>query len=193
MQSGARLSLNRLVWGVLNYYNLALAQLVPNVFELMAGMYVLWHQCKFEALTREEFCFAYKPSLKNAEGGYFFMVPWQPKDAVMKNLSSSFHGWTDKFFWVGGNFDLLSTNTKDSIPHNFWNHGDALSLSLPFYLSDLFPWSLSPNSSLATSKLNSFYCSQIDVVQEERFCQVLKLSDEERCSRPEHRRKSSDV
>lgn len=57
MQSGARLPLNSLVRGVLNHYNLALCQLAPSSFKLMASIHVLWYKLEFRALRLEEFSY----------------------------------------------------------------------------------------------------------------------------------------
>lgn len=124
MKHRARFSLNSLVQGLLNYYELAPSQLNPNVYKLMAGMHVLRFQPKFEDLSPEEFCHMYRLASQKTSPGYFFMRPWQKNQALMENLSSSCDGWKDKNFWLGENFGPLSSvGGRVGVLRNYRAHG----------------------------------------------------------------------
>ena len=86
----------------------------------MAGMHILWRMW-FEAdPSVEEVCLLYKPSSKKFEVGYFFLAPWEKKKVLMTNLSSSYEGWKDKNFWVGGNLDPFSSvKGARPVPRNY--------------------------------------------------------------------------
>ena len=83
-------------------------------------MHILWRMW-FEAnISVEEVCHLYKHSSKKSEAGYFFLAPRDKKKILMTNLSSSCEGWKDKNFWIGGNFDPLSSvEGARPVPRNY--------------------------------------------------------------------------
>ena len=87
------------------------SQLNPNSYKVLAGMHILLRQLFEDDLTVEEVCYLYKPSSKKFEVSYFFLAPWEKKNIMMMNLSSSYKFWKEKNFWVGGNFDPFNSIT----------------------------------------------------------------------------------
>ena len=89
MKNGARLPLHPLVRGVLAHYGLFPSQLNLNAYKIMAEIHILWRKMFGVNLTAEEVCYVYKPSSKKSKVGYFFLTPWEKKNIMMTNLSSS--------------------------------------------------------------------------------------------------------
>ena len=135
MKHGVRLLLHYLVRGVLANWGLALSQLNPNTYKIMAGMHILWRLWFGVDPSVEEVCHLYKSSSKKSEAGYF-LSPWEKKKILMTNLSSSCEGWKDRNFWVGGDFDPCgSTQAAQPLPRAYQVPGKSYSIlfSLPFY------------------------------------------------------------
>ena len=99
---GLRFLVHPFIMQVLDEFQIAPGQLVPNAWRTIISCMSIWlYACDREMITLNEFLYLY--CLKaSTHYGYFELLPWDRKSRVVRGFPFSFHDWKSWYFFVSG-------------------------------------------------------------------------------------------
>ena len=91
--SGLRFPIHPFIMHLLNEFQIAFGQLVPNACRTIISCMSIWmFACDGEMITLNKFLFLY--CLKaSTHYGYFELLPWTRKSRIVRGFPSSFRDW----------------------------------------------------------------------------------------------------
>ena len=111
---GLRFPVHPFIMELLHYLNLALGQLMTNSWRIVISCMVIWMTiADGDMIAINEFVHLYR--LKESKKfGYYEFVPWNRKSRLIVDLSSSFHYWKSRYFFVSG-------DDWETLSDDFWD------------------------------------------------------------------------
>ena len=86
---------------LLNHFNIAPGQLMPNSWRIIVSCMEIWLESIEGDMIRVEFAYLYRLK-ESKEYKYYKFVPWDRKARIVTDLPSSFRYWKSQFFFVSG-------------------------------------------------------------------------------------------
>ena len=116
---GLRFPIHPFIHHLLSNLNIAPGQLVPNAWRMIVSCMAIWFIIHDEeVITLNEFLFFYK--LKpSTHYGYFEFSPWDKQTKIVHEFPTSFHDWKSRYFFVSGEFEMLSNDLWGKVPRLF--------------------------------------------------------------------------
>ena len=141
---GLRFPVHPFIMELLDHFNIALRQLMPNSWRIMVNCMEVWLAAVGDMIKVGELVHMYRLK-ESKEYGYYELVPWERKTRIIKGLPSSFRNWKSRFFFVfGDDFETLSSREWGDVPRLLRQWGTPTlgpSIFLPvtvFLLSTVF-------------------------------------------------------
>ena len=116
-QNGLRLLVHPFIMELLNHFNIAPEQLMPNSWRIVVSCMEIWLESTEGDMIRvDEFAYLYYLK-ESKEYGYYDFVPWDRKARIVTDLPSSFRYWKSQFFFVSGDdWETLPDEVWGNIP-----------------------------------------------------------------------------
>ena len=105
MRAGARLPLRLYFIDVLEYFRIALLQLTPNGYGILAALFIIYNQMGFPQPTPLEVNYMYTLTRIPSRGaGFYYLSAWSlGKLNLIENYPSNAGHWKENYFWVQQN------------------------------------------------------------------------------------------
>ena len=102
---------------LLNYFNIALWQPVPNSWKIVISCLEIWMVITDGDMIRlDEFVHMHRLK-ESKEYGYYEMVPWVRQVRIITDLPSSFWYWNSRYFFMSGDgWETLSNDFWGEVP-----------------------------------------------------------------------------
>ena len=99
---GLRFPVHPFIMQLLNEFQIAPGQLVPNAWKTIISCMSIWVSAyDGEMITSNEFLFLYRLKA-STHYGYFELLPWDRESRVVKGFPSSFRDWKSRYFFIFG-------------------------------------------------------------------------------------------
>ena len=99
-QCGLRFPIHPFIAELLNHFNIALGQLMPNSWRIVISCMEIWMiVTKGDMIRVDEFVYLYRLK-ESKEYEYYELLPWVRKARIITDLLSSFRYWKSRFFFV---------------------------------------------------------------------------------------------
>jgi len=92
-QSKLRFPVHPFIMELLNHFNIASRQLMPNSWRIVISCMEIWlASTEGDMIRVDEFAYLYRLN-ESKEYGYYELVPWDKKARIVTDLPSSFRYW----------------------------------------------------------------------------------------------------
>ena len=99
---GLRFPIHPFIMQVLDEFQIALGQLVPNAWRTIISCMSIWlYAYDGEMITLNEFLYLYHLKA-STHYGYFKLLSWDRKSRVLRGFPYSFRDWKSQYFFVSG-------------------------------------------------------------------------------------------
>ena len=122
--SGFHFLVHPFIKELFSYLHLALAQLVPNSWQILVSCMVLWMSANDgDVIRREKFLHFYRLR-KSKDSGYYEFKPWDRASRLILYYSLSLWNWKPNFFFISGSgLEFIPSEDLDDAPKFFRSWG----------------------------------------------------------------------
>ena len=97
-----RFPVHPFIMELLHYLNIAVGQLMPNLWKIVISCMVIWTIiANGDIITLNEFVYLHCLQ-ESKEFGYYELVPWDRRSRLIVDLPSSFRYWKSRYLFVLG-------------------------------------------------------------------------------------------
>ena len=115
--SGLRFLVHPFIMELLNHFEIAPGQLMPNSWRIVVSCMEIWLAATDRDMIRvDELVYLYRLK-ESKEYGYYELMPWVREARIVRDLPSPFRYWKSRFFFVSKDeFETLSGKVWGDVP-----------------------------------------------------------------------------